>query len=52
MPKKRRGPQSQLAASMYALNERRTKVWIPFLQAKIADLGTRIEDKGAPEQEG
>jgi len=45
MPRKKRGPQSHIAAAMYALNQRRLKVWIPFLKAKIAELRARIEDK-------
>lgn len=45
MPKKKRGPQSYIAAGMYALNQRRLQIWIPFLRAKIAALRARIEDK-------
>lgn len=45
MAKKKRGPQSQLAAGMYALNQRRVQVWIPFLEQKIAELQARIEAK-------
>jgi len=45
MPKKKKGPQSQLAAGMYALNQRRVQVWIPFLEDKIAELRARIEEK-------
>lgn len=45
MPRKKRGPQSHIAAAMYALNQRRLKVWIPFLKDQIAELRARIEDK-------
>ena len=45
MAKVKRGPQSQLAAGMYALNQRRVQVWIPLLEKKIAELQARIEAK-------
>ena len=45
MAKKKKGPQSHIAAGMYALNQRRLQVWIPFLRDKIAELQARIEDK-------
>ena len=45
MAKKKKGPQSQLTAAMYALNQRRVQVWIPFLEKKIAELRTRVEEK-------
>ena len=45
MAKKKKGPQSYIAAAMYVLNQRRLKVWIPFLKEKIAELRARIEDK-------
>lgn len=45
MAKKKRGPQSQLAAGMYALNQRRVQVWIPFLKDKVAALQARVEQK-------
>ena len=51
MPRKKRGPQSHIAAAMYALNQRRLQVWIPFLKAKIAELQARIEDKRLHEAE-
>jgi hypothetical protein len=51
MPRKKRGPQSHIAAAMYALNQRRLKVWIPFLKDKIAELRARIEDKRLHEAE-
>jgi hypothetical protein len=45
MTKKKRGPQSQLAAGMYALNQRRIQVWIPFLEDKVKALQVRLEQK-------
>jgi hypothetical protein len=45
MANKKMGPQTMIGAGMYLLDERRTKVWIPFLQAKIAELQARIEQK-------
>jgi len=45
MTKKKRGPQSQLAAGMYALNQRRVQAWIPFLEEKIKSLQARVEQK-------
>ena len=45
MPKKKPGPQSQLAAGMYALNQRRIQVWIPFLEEKVKALQARLEQK-------
>ena len=45
MSRKKKGPQSQLAAAMFALNQRRLQVWIPFLKERIAELQARIEDK-------
>lgn len=45
MAKKKRGPQSQLAAGMYALNQRRVQVWIPFLEDKVKALQARLEQK-------
>ena len=45
MAKKKRGPQSQLAAGMYALNQRRVQVWIPFLEDKVKALQARVEQK-------
>ncbi len=49
MAKKKRGPQSQLAAGMYALHQRRIQSWIPFLEAKITELQARIEEKKGQE---
>ena len=45
MAKKVRGPQSQLAAGMYALNQRRVQVWIPFLREKAKKLQGHVEQK-------
>lgn len=45
MARKKRGPQSQLAAGMYALNHRRVQVWIPFLEEKVKALQARVEQK-------
>jgi hypothetical protein len=41
-----RGPQALAAQAQYLLNQRRTRLWIPFLEAKIAELQARIEEKG------
>ena len=48
MPKKKtfRGPQTRVAEGMYEMNRRRLKVWIPFLERKIAELQARIQEKG------
>ena len=51
MAKKKRGPQSQLAAGMYALNQRRIQVWIPFLEDKVKALQARLEQKQDTRQE-
>ena len=51
MAKKKMSPQKQLAAAMYALNQRRVQVWIPFLEAKIAELHKHIEEKQGQEAE-
>ena len=45
MARKKRGPQSQLAAGMYALNQRRVQVWIPYLTEKAKALQDRVEQK-------
>lgn len=42
-----RGPQTLAAQAQYLLNRRRTKLWIPFLEAKIAELQERIQEKGS-----
>ena len=41
------GPQILAAEAQYLLTERRLKQWIPFLEAKIAELQGRIQDKAA-----
>ena len=53
-----RGPQTLATQAQYLLNERRVKVWIPFLQARIAELEARIQEQAsstehlnAPDQE-
>jgi len=45
MAKRKGGPQSQLAVGMYALNQRRVGVWIPFLEERVAQLRSRIAEK-------
>jgi hypothetical protein len=42
------GPQSLATQAQYLLKQRRLKVWIPFLEAKIAELEARIQEKGSP----
>ena len=42
-----RGPQSLAAQAQYLWNQRRIKLWIPFLEAKIAELQARIQEKGS-----
>lgn len=39
------GEQHQLAALTYRLHQRRTQIYIPFLEAKLASLQARIEQK-------
>ena len=39
------GPQTLATEAQYLLNQRRLKRWIPFLQAKIAELQARIQAK-------
>ena len=41
------GPQTLATEAQYLLTERRLKKWIPFLEAKIATLQARIQDKAA-----
>ena len=41
-----RGPQALAAQAQYLLNQRRLKLWIPFLEEKIAELQARIQEKG------
>ena len=40
-----RGPQTLATQAQYLLNERRVKLWIPFLQARIAELEARIQEQ-------
>jgi hypothetical protein len=39
------GPQSLVSHAQYLWNERRIKLWIPFLEAKIQELQARIQEK-------
>jgi len=41
-----RRPQTLATEAQYLLNQRRVKLWIPFLEAKIAGLEARIQEKG------
>jgi CRISPR/Cas system-associated endonuclease Cas1 len=41
------GPQTLATQAQYLLNQRRLKLWIPFLEAKIAELHARIQEKGS-----
>ena len=40
-----RGPQTLATQAQYLLNQRRVKLWIPFLQARIAELQGRIQEQ-------
>ena len=42
-----RGPQTLATQAQYLLNERRVKLWIPFLQARIAELEARIQEQAS-----
>lgn len=42
-----RGPQTLVTQAQYLLNQRRVTLWIPFLQARIAELQDRIQEKGS-----
>ena len=42
-----RGPQTLATQAQYLLNQRRVKLWIPFLEARIAELQARIQEKGS-----
>jgi hypothetical protein len=44
------GPQTLAAQAQYLLNERRLKVWIPFLEVKVEELQARIQEKGASQE--
>ena len=41
------GPQTLAAQAQYLLNQRRIKLWMPFLKTKIAELQARIQEKGS-----
>jgi CRISPR/Cas system-associated endonuclease Cas1 len=41
------GPQALAAQAQYLLNQRRVKLWIPFLEARIAELQARIQEQGS-----
>ena len=40
-----RGPQTLATQAQYLLNQRRVTHWIPFLEARIAELQARIQEK-------
>jgi CRISPR/Cas system-associated endonuclease Cas1 len=40
-----RGPQTLATQAQYLLNQRRVKLWIPFLQARITELQGRIQEQ-------
>jgi hypothetical protein len=42
-----RGPQTLATQAQYLLNQRRVKLWIPFLEARITELQTRIQEQGS-----
>ena len=42
-----RGPQTLATQAQYLLNQRRVKLWIPFLEARIAELQALIQEKGS-----
>ena len=42
-----RGPQTLATQAQYLLNQRRVKLWLPFLEARIAELQARIQEKGS-----
>jgi CRISPR/Cas system-associated endonuclease Cas1 len=41
------GPQALAAQAQYLLNQRRIKLWIPFLEKKIAELQARIREQSS-----
>jgi CRISPR/Cas system-associated endonuclease Cas1 len=45
-----RGPQTLATQAQYLLNQRRVKLWIPFLEARIAELQARIQEQGSSEE--
>ena len=42
-----RGPQTLATQAQYLLNQRRVNLWIPFLEARIAELQARIQEQGS-----
>ena len=42
-----RGPQTLATQAQYLLNQRRVRLWIPFLEARLAELQARIQEKGS-----
>ncbi len=40
------GPQTLATQAQYLLNQRRIKLWMPFLENKTAELRSRIQEKG------
>ena len=44
-----RGRQTLATQAQYLLNQRRVKLWIPFLEARIAELQARIQEQGSSE---
>ena len=39
------GPQNLSSRALYLYEQRRVKLWIPFLEAKIRELQARIQEK-------
>ena len=46
-----RGPQTLATQAQYLLNQRRVKLWIPFLEARIAELQARIQEQGSSDEQ-
>jgi CRISPR/Cas system-associated endonuclease Cas1 len=46
-----RGPQTLATQAQYLLNQRRVKLWIPFLEARIAELESRIQEQRSSEEQ-
>ena len=46
----RHQPGSLVAQAQYLWHQRRIKVWIPFLERKIAELQARIREKAVAEE--
>ena len=45
--KKPRGDQHALASALYGLQRRRTELYIPYLQKRIAELRAAIDQKAS-----